>query len=278
VSGHTRQTHLFLSPHPDDVALSCGGHVAHLDLRGEHVVIATCYGGAGPLPRLTEFQREALGFADHSAIMSPAAIMEERAGEDRAYAALVNAELIHMDLPDAVFRGYEGEAELMGLPRPDDPPPTAAVAELLHSVQPHVVYVPLSVGGHIDHRQVFRAGVSELAAGKAGSFSDRDCRLTFYEDFPYCWWTDFRSLVQLRPDQAELLTGMELTPEYVVVDELIGHRKLKGIRKYGSQIGRLFGVEEEMEAALRERARVVGEAGGFDSAERYWRAERRHGR
>ena len=278
MSGHAHQTHLFLSPHPDDVALSCGGHVAHLELRGEHVVIATCYGGAGPLPRLTDFQREALGFVDHSALMSPAAIMEERAREDRDYAASVNAELIHMDLPDAVFRGYEGEDELMGPPRADDPAPAAALAELLHSVQPHVVYVPLSIGGHIDHRQVFRAGISELAGGRAGSFSDRACRLTFYEDFPYSWWADFRNLVQLRPDQAELLTGFELTPEYVVLDELIAHRKLKGIRKYASQVGRLFGVEAEMEAALRQRAQIVGEAGGFDCAERYWRAERRHGR
>jgi LmbE family N-acetylglucosaminyl deacetylase len=278
VTGGARQTHLFLSPHPDDVALSCGGLVAHLQLRGEHVVIATCYGGAGPLPHLTEFQREALGFDERSAIMSPAAIMEERAREDREYAESVSAELIHMDLPDAVFRGYDGEEGLMGPPREDDAAPSAALAELLHSVQPHIAYVPLSVGGHIDHRQVFRAAVSELSSGKAGSFSDKTCRLTFYEDFPYSWWTDFRSLVQLRPDQTELLTGLELTPEYVVVDELISHRKLKGIRKYTSQIGRLFGVAEEMETALRARAEIVGEAGGFDSAERYWRAERRQKR
>ena len=63
-----------------------------------------------------------------------------------------------------------------------------------------------------------------------------------------------------------------------MADEALALRKLKGIRRYGSQIGRLFGVEDEMETALRERARVVGEAGGFDSAERFWRAERRHGR
>lgn len=272
------QTHLFLSPHPDDVALSCGGLVANLHLRGDYVVIATCYGGAGAMPHLTEYQREALGFAEREAHMSPAAVMEERAREDRSYAALVGAELVHMDLPDAVFRGYEGEKALMGPPRADDPAPSAALAELLHSVQPHVAYVPLGIGGHIDHRQVFRAGVSELSSGRAGSFSDKSCRLTFYEDFPYSWWNDFRGLDQLRPDQSELLADFELKPEYVVLDEGLAHRKLRGIRRYASQIGRLFGVEEEMETSLRERARVVGEAGGFESAERFWRADRRHGR
>jgi LmbE family N-acetylglucosaminyl deacetylase len=276
--GTAHQIHLFLSPHPDDVALSCGGLVARLQLRGEFIVIATCYGGASPVPHLTEYQREALGFAEREAHMSPAAVAEERAREDRAYADLVGAELIHMDLPDAVFRGYDGEDALMGPPHDDDPAPSAALAELLHAVQPHVAYAPLAVGGHIDHRQVFRAAVTELSAGKAGSFSERACRLTFYEDFPYAWWGDFRGLDQLRPDQSEALSGLELKPEYVTLDENLVHRKLRGIHRYGSQIGRLFGVEEELETALRERSRVVGEGGGFESAERYWRAERRHGR
>jgi LmbE family N-acetylglucosaminyl deacetylase len=277
VSEHARHTHLFLSPHPDDVALSCGALVAQLYARFERVVMATCYGGAGSLRHLTPYQKEALGFVGHSAALTPAGVMEERASEDRAFAEVVGAELIALGLPDAVFRGYEGEEALLGPPREDDPPPTSALAELLHSVQPDVVYVPLSVGGHIDHRQVFRAGVFELAGGRAGSFSEKDCRAVFYEDFPYAWWDDFRGLDQLRPDQAELLEpAFELKPEYVDVPEPLAHKKLRGIKQYDSQIARLFGTDPEMEAAIRERARIVGEAGGFESAERYWRAERRH--
>ncbi len=272
-----RQTHLFLSPHPDDVALSCGGLVALLCARGENVIVATCYGGAGSLRHLTPYQREALGFEGRSAVATPTAVMEERAREDRAFAELAGAELIPMGLPDAVFRGYEGEETLMGPPRPDDPAPTSALAELLHSVRPDVAYVPLGIGGHIDHRQVFRAAVWELAGGRAGSFSERHCRTVFFEDFPYCWWEDFHGLDQLRPDQRELLApNFELLPEYVDLNEALAHRKLRGIRKYDSQIGRLFGAEAEMESALRERSRSVGEAGGFEAAERYWRAERHH--
>lgn len=272
-----RQTHLFLSPHPDDVALSCGGLVALLCARAENVIVATCYGGAGSLRHLTPYQREALGFEGRSAVATPTAVMEERAREDRAYAELTGASLIALDLPDAVFRGYDGEEALMGPPRADDPAPTSALAELLHSVRPDVAYVPLSIGGHIDHRQVFVAAARELSGGRAGSFSEHHCRTVFYEDFPYCWWEGFRGLDQLRPDQREQLSAsFELMPEYVDLNEALANRKLRGIRKYDSQIGRLFGAEAEMETALRERSRAVGEAGGFGAAERYWRAERRH--
>jgi LmbE family N-acetylglucosaminyl deacetylase len=266
-------THLFLSPHSDDVALSCGGLVARLRARHEHVVIATFYGGAGSLAQLTPYQREALGFGERRVTLSPTDVMEERAREDRAYAAALDARVVGVGLPDAVFRGYEGEAALMGEARSDDPAPASAMAELLHTVKPEVAYVPLSIGGHVDHRQVFHAGASELGGGRAGSFSSLTCRLVFYEDFPYAWWSDFRGLENLRPDQlADLPPSIGLTPEYVLVDDWLD-RKLKGIRAYSSQIRRLFGSEAEMERAVRERAEKVGEAGGFGPAERFWRAE-----
>lgn len=265
-------THLFLSPHADDVALSCGGLVARLRARNEHVTIATFYGGAGSLAQLTPWQREALGFGERHAPLTPTDVMGERAREDRAYATAVDARLVGVGLPDAVFRGYEDEAALLGQARPDDPVPASAMAELLHTVRPEVAYVPLSIGGHVDHRQVFHAGASELAAGRAGSFSSQACRLVFYEDSPYSWWSDFRGPEHLRPDQlADLAPSIGLTPEYILVDDWLG-QKLKGIRAYSSQIRRLFGSDAEMERAVRERAEKVGEAGGFGPAERYWRA------
>ena len=56
-------THVFVAPHPDDVALSCGGLVASLRELGQSVTILTVYSG-GPDATLdpVEYQREALGF------------------------------------------------------------------------------------------------------------------------------------------------------------------------------------------------------------------------
>ena len=55
-------THVFVAPHPDDVALSCGGLIASLRELGQNVAILTLYSGTGDADRLTPYQREALGF------------------------------------------------------------------------------------------------------------------------------------------------------------------------------------------------------------------------
>ena len=55
-------THVFVAPHPDDAALSCGGLIAGLRELGQNVTILTVYSGAGVAGDLTPYQREALGF------------------------------------------------------------------------------------------------------------------------------------------------------------------------------------------------------------------------
>ena len=61
-------THVFAAPHPDDVALSCGGLIAGLRELGQNVTILTVFSGAGPTAdgtggdTLSTYQREALGF------------------------------------------------------------------------------------------------------------------------------------------------------------------------------------------------------------------------
>ena len=60
-------THVFVAPHPDDAALSCGGLIASLRELGQNVTILTVFSGGsaeagdgGDSP--TAYQREALGF------------------------------------------------------------------------------------------------------------------------------------------------------------------------------------------------------------------------
>jgi LmbE family N-acetylglucosaminyl deacetylase len=58
-------THVFVAPHPDDVALSCGGLVASLRELGQSVTILTVYsGGPGGALDAADVQREALGFGN----------------------------------------------------------------------------------------------------------------------------------------------------------------------------------------------------------------------
>ena len=55
-------THVFVAPHPDDVALSCGGLIASLRELGQNVAIVTVFSGNTESDDLTTYQREALGF------------------------------------------------------------------------------------------------------------------------------------------------------------------------------------------------------------------------
>ena len=55
-------THVFVAPHPDDVALSCGGLIASLRELGQNVAVITVFSGGAGGEGLSTYQREALGF------------------------------------------------------------------------------------------------------------------------------------------------------------------------------------------------------------------------
>ena len=57
-------THVFVSPHPDDAALSCGGLIARLRDGGEPVTILTIYSGPGTLPASVVLTPEYVEIAD----------------------------------------------------------------------------------------------------------------------------------------------------------------------------------------------------------------------
>jgi LmbE family N-acetylglucosaminyl deacetylase len=106
--------HVFVSPHPDDVALSCGGLIASLRASGESVTIVTVHGGAGSEPALTPYQVDALGFDDGRPIPTPDEAMGFRRAEDEAFGRYVGATMVQLLRPDGVFRGYSDNGMLSG--------------------------------------------------------------------------------------------------------------------------------------------------------------------
>ena len=63
-------THVFVSPHPDDAALSCGGLITSLRELGQSVTILTVYSGTADDAGLPEYQRVALGFGNKTGFRS----------------------------------------------------------------------------------------------------------------------------------------------------------------------------------------------------------------
>jgi LmbE family N-acetylglucosaminyl deacetylase len=353
--------HVFVAPHPDDVALSCGGLIASLRELGQNVTILTVFSGAGSNGSgLTGYQREALGFgskavwpateafnrasiradqpgedapwsadddrleatqadADASAkrfwqraswyrrasirnkSLAGQAVMDDistqgalytddlldaatageivarRRVEDERFAFFAEASVVFLDLPDAVFRGYEGDDQLLGVVRPDDDAPLAILRKEIARLEPQAVYVPLAVGNHVDHQLCRDVGISLLAEPRSWVMPGPEWagNVVFYEDFPYAWWNNFQSLDDL-PEGA--LDGIPpevlLTPRYADIGDQM-ERKVRGISMYESQLDRLFGGEQAMAAGVRQHAAAVGTIGRANGpAERYWHSYR----
>ncbi len=89
--------------------------------------------------------------------------METRKIEEERYAWFAEASVIFLDLPDAVYRGYEGDDQLLGEVRDDDLPPYDLLRSEILRLEPQNVYFPLGVGNHVDHQLCREVGLSLLA-------------------------------------------------------------------------------------------------------------------
>lgn len=144
----------YLSPHPDDVALSCGGSLLLDVAAGEAVTLV--------------------------AVFDPAEDAARRAQEDRAACARLGCARAALELPEAPARPeLRGRLDLF---QPLSVPHLGILNEvtsrLMRLIPPgSTVVAPLGVGGHVDHRLV------QAAAQALGE--DRPLQLWFYEDQPY---------------------------------------------------------------------------------------------
>ena len=358
-------THVFVAPHPDDAALSCGGLISSLRELGQNVTILTVYSGTGVAGDLSLYQREALGFGNKAvwpvteafnrasiandypvfadpalappwaattdrldatqtdadaaarrfwqrsswyrrasihnqpiagqqliddepqqgAVLTEELVDAENAGdiaatrrlEDERFAYFAEASVVHLDLPDAVYRGYEGDAELLGMPRADDPAPVDILRREIGRLEPQKVYFPLGVGNHVDHQLIREVGIALLEEGRRWVMPGPEYTgiVTFYEDFPYAWWNDFGRLEDLPGGALDGLPGdVSLWPEYADITDQM-ERKVTGITLYRSQLRNLFGGRRQMADNVRAYGVKVGALGGVPGqAERYWSSVR----
>jgi LmbE family N-acetylglucosaminyl deacetylase len=257
--------HVYLSPHLDDAALSCGGLIARQRTAGEGVLVVTLCTAAphpdGPFSDLAEeFHRE-WGLA-------PAQVLATRLAEDAAALDILGADSFAAGMLDAIYRApalYDSRATLFNAPAAVDPlrPALAALLTELRTCLPQATfYAPLGIGEHVDHQIT-----AEGAAVHAGT------PLAWYEDFPY---VAREGALEARMAQIE----RPLTPERITIDITL-KRKIAAILAYTSQIaelahsqlGRAASVAEApgvMAEAVTAYARRVGAANGI-YGERIWR-------
>ena len=251
---------IYLQPHFDDAALSCGGTLALQSGVGIRPLVITVFGGLPKDNTVSPFAAQTL----RQMALSGDAIsaVEQRREEDAAALEALGADTLWLDFPDAIFRGtppyYPSEQTLFGSVHAGDLDLDQQLAEVLQSVHQRVplanIYAPLGVGHHVDH---------QLCCSAADRLAQQKVLIRFYEDFP-----DVTQPGALAARQQEL--GMRMEPELVEVSGQI-RAKEEAIALYRSQMPQLFQTEDNMRQAVRGYSSTLRRAYPGIQIERYWR-------
>lgn len=211
---------VYLSPHLDDAALSCGGRIHQQTRSGQCVAVVTIFAGDLDDDPSNRVLREVY---DRMALR-PSEAMAIRRREDIEACLRLGAEAVHWDFPEALGRhpDLESLAALFEDAPASDDALVQDLAERLAELGDDVeIVAPLGLGGHIDHRVVRRAA-SKAFGG----------RVRFYEDFPYA--LKFEELAG-RPE----IEGLAADVSTLGAEDIVA--RIEAIETYKSQIRALFG-------------------------------------
>ena len=226
-------TALFVSPHLDDVAFSCGATVSWLASRGWRCVLATAFTRSVHNP--TGF---ALACQTDKGLPADVDYMALRRQEDAACGQALGTEAVRwLDFAEAPHRGYDTAAQLFAPPLVGDSvvePLSQALSALCREWQPAITFAPLALGAHVDHVQLQRA--VRLAVGA-------QALVAWYRDMPYA--------MRAGDDAGSADAAVALGDRHL-------QAKLDGCACYGSQLGFQFGGVQDMRAALASFAHAEG--------------------
>lgn len=225
---------IFLSPHPDDAALSCGGTISCGSKQGRRQLVITL---CSAIPASAE------------------GAWHQRLDEEERGLGILGVDYLLAGFLDAPFRheAYREDGNLFRAPVSDD-----VLQGQLGSLLPVLakqnrqatLYAPLAVGSHVDHR------IACDAAKGSGQFAS----VCLYEDFPYTVKDPGALEVRL----GELGVGVTAR----VTDIRHGfERKVEAIGQYASQVSFLFGSFDAALRALTEAGRQISPGG---LGERIW--------
>ena len=248
--------HLYLSPHFDDAALSCGGQIATLTAAGQSVLVVTITGGEPPAEAPSDTVRQlherwATSLLAEGQPGEAAGLMvAQRQAEDRAALAVLGAEWLHLSFLDCIYRCgpddralYPGPVDMFGPPNPDDDATLAALSEAFAALPPtgHV-YLPLGVGNHVDHLATRRAAERVFAAP------------LYYEEYPYTARPGALAAVFDRP-QSSSETSEVWAAATVWLSAAALATKTAAVAAYASQLSSFFTGPDDLAAQLADDGR-----------------------
>ncbi|MCG8350219.1 MAG: PIG-L family deacetylase [Chloroflexales bacterium] len=234
--------HIYISPHFDDAALSCGGAIARHVANNQHVLVLTVCTATPPAgTTFSPYVQQMHALWD----LDSAQAVDARRQEDIEALECLGSDGHWMGFLDAIYRRpdvYRNDQALFGMIATDDALVDELAAMLLEVAQrwpDAVIYAPLGVGEHVDHQIVYTA--ARTLIHRHGSFA-------FYEDFPYVCRSG-----ALEQRMMNLGGSHAFVPSVLNIDTTLA-RKISAIEAYRSQIATLFGNTLAMTEAVTSYA------------------------
>ncbi|MEE8213976.1 MAG: PIG-L family deacetylase, partial [Alphaproteobacteria bacterium] len=233
---------IYLSPHLDDAAYSCGGLLWTQTQAGEKAGVWTLFAGdppAGPLSPFAEDMHARWGIEDRS--------FGGRRAEDHRVCAMLGVEYRHFSFGDCMYRRggrrggvlYPTDKHVFGiLSRADSGLAEELAGELTRALPPRARLVcPLGLGNHVDHF------LTRLVAERL------ERPLLYYEDFPYALQ---------EPGKNDQVLDSAWECEVYPVSPAALDTWQAAVAAYGSQLAVCWSTESEMREALRGHVDRVG--------------------
>lgn len=236
---HSKFDYIYISPHLDDVALSCSGTICRQQVQGLNILVVTIFAGE-PQPPFSPFV-QSVHRSWHAKEERPYLIRKE---EERKAMALLGADYAWLDWFEILYRDPElvDANDFFWEPGSSVVPPgdaalfTTLCAWFLDAslVYPEAQFVvPLGLGMHRDHQLVFQAALKTLAGD----------RVLFFEDFPYATYYSKDELIEyVRPYNMSFIE--------VDISECLEQR-IAASEVYQSQIPTLFHMASSFPELIR---------------------------
>lgn len=244
-------TWIYLSPHLDDAALSCGGLIAQQTEMGEAVEIWTICAGDPPPGPFSPFTEEL-----HTRWQTGREATALRRQEDLVSCARLSANCRHLPLPDCIYRqagvDYWRKTDL-ALPAASTAqttflyPNREAIFATLHPQESGLVdrlaqelrgalppdaelVCPLTLGGHVDH-QLTRIAAESLSR-----------QMWYYADYPY---------VMEHSEQIASLEASGWLRQWFPISQAAVETWLQSVAAHQSQISTFWPDLSAMQVAIR---------------------------
>jgi len=234
---------IYLSPHLDDAALSCGGQIFKQTAAGKRVLIVTIMAGVPAAEVVSAYAQEL-----HARWQLVQDVVATRQIEDKAAGQILGADCQHWTIPDCIYRTdaqgailYAEWAQIIAPIHPYEQPLVKQLAHDLGNLPPHQqIAVPLAAGNHVDHQIVRQA--AEHCLGDS---------LVYYEDYPYV--RDEMALTAVIPPHTTEWQARTISLSAAAVQA-----RIEAIAAYTSQVSTFFNGRADLEKQIRHHVQKIG--------------------